>query len=389
MRLNSLAILLLLLASFFVHFLQGTFYSAEGPLGALCLGVVLIIELGCVVWLFLTGEHSPSIVLSQLFFFMLLLTFLLSAPTVWGTLYEAIGEVSTQNQFKNSACFCLMLPTTYLLCRNKAIHPRWYLPFCLALLFIAIVQFFYYQRQMLMTQGIEDDLTNSAAYWFVYLLPFFPLLGKRHPWVAAFIFIIALVFILTGAKRGAIICMGATLLFSLFYYLKHQPFRMSRLLVLATAAAAIAALSAYIYTSDEYLQKRLSTVESMEMGAREIAYQQLLQHWQTDSNPVTVLLGNGTAQSITIWGNYAHNDWLELLIDNGVVGVLLYAALLVGIFIQLLRTPLPFTERWAGFLCLIIWTFQSVFSMGYTSLGLSMLPGLLGLLLAPRPEIQE
>lgn len=382
MMLNSQKTLLLIIILFFVYFLQGIIYSTGNIISISCISIIIAIEFGCTLWLFLQGEKNTPIILMQTLFFILLITFLVSPFTVWGTAYEAIGEISTQSQFKASACFILMYPTTYLLCKKQKIKIKYYTMFSIGLLILSILQFIYYQITMQTHLNSDGDITNNGAYWFVCLLPFLPIILERRPFITLILFLISIFFIITGAKRGAIVCLCIASLFSLFFYLRHRTISFHQIIILTLSLLSIIAFALYLYSTNEYLQMRFQTTNEAGIGTRGIAYKYLLTHWQTDDNLFTSFLGHGTAQTVAVWGNFAHNDWLELLIDNGIIGVILYACLFLSLFMQIYRSSIPFSERWAAYLCLIIWGLKSSFSMGYTEISSSLLLGLLGTLSA-------
>lgn len=387
--LNSQKTLLLIIILFFVYFLQGIIYSTGNIISISCISIIIAIEIYCTLWLFLQGEKDTSIILMETLFFILLITFLISPPTIWGTAYEAIGEISTQGQFKASACFMLMYPTTYFLCRDQKIKNKYYTIFIFALLILSILQFIYSQITIQTHLNSDKGITNNSAYWFVCLLPFLPIILERKPFTTLILFLISIFFIITGAKRGAIVCLCTASLFSLFFYFRHKTISFRLIIILTLSILSIIAFTLYLYSTNEYLQMRFQTTNETGIGTREIAYKALFTHWQTDDNLFTSILGNGTAQTVAVWGNYAHNDWLELLIDNGILGVTFYACLFLSLFIQIYRSSMPFAEKWAAYLCLIIWGLKSFFSMGYTNISSAILPGLLGLLLTPKADCNK
>ena len=114
---------------------------------------------------------------------------------------------------------------------------------------------------------------------------------------------------------------------------------------------------------------------------RDVAYSQLFSHWLNETNPLLFLFGNGTAQTITVWGNYGHNDWLELLIDNGLVGTLVYFAIVVATISYIRKARLSKLNKMSAYLCVLILFMQSCFSMGFTSGENGILVFLLGIII--------
>ena len=51
----------------------------------------------------------------------------------------------------------------------------------------------------------------------------------------------------------------------------------------------------------------------------------------TNTSILQQIFGAGFARTLSIAGNYAHNDWIEMLIDCGFVGLLLYGLFYVAL----------------------------------------------------------
>ncbi len=373
---KALYVLMLL---FLAYWLQGILYPSGSIISQTCLAGVLGIELVCSIFVFFDRNKPLPVTLAFGFFLLLFLTYLLSPSTVWGTANEALGEVSTFGQMRESAVFSLMLPTSYFLFKEFHYENRLIIIFSLGLLGLSVIRFFYDQSQMMALLG-KEDITNNAAYWFICALPTLPLLLKRiGGWWTLALFALCIVFILLGVKRGAILSLAVSALFSLCYYTWKKGLSTVHFFIALFIGVGIAILVGFVYENNEYLQFRLQQTGEKGIGTRDIAYEMLFRHWAIDSNPLTVLFGNGTAQSINVWGNYAHNDWLELLIDNGLLGVILYASFLSSLVFLIHHSQMEFYFRWCAYLCLFNWGAMTTYSMGYTSISNAILPFLLGL----------
>ena len=125
---------------------------------------------------------------------------------------------------------------------------------------------------------------------------------------------------------------------------------------------------------------RVEKTGQVGLGERNIAYTMLFDHWNNEQDPIKFFFGNGTAQTVNIWGNFAHNDWLELLIDNGLSGGCIYLALFILTYIKIYRSELDFSKKIVCYSAFIIWLCQSIYSMGYSGFDNAILFLLLGLL---------
>ena len=143
------------------------------------------------------------------------------------------------------------------------------------------------------------------------------------------------------------------------------------------------------FLDNEYLQRRLEATLEGQSSNRDVAYSQLLDHWLNESNPLIFLFGNGTAQTISVWGNYGHNDWLELLVDNGLFGAVLYFSIFVSTILYIKKARLVFEMKTAAYLCVLILFIQSCFSMGFTGGGNGILVFLLGVIIGNNEYVKR
>jgi O-antigen ligase len=61
----------------------------------------------------------------------------------------------------------------------------------------------------------------------------------------------------------------------------------------------------------------------------------------------------------------AHNDWLELLVDNGIVGALVYALIFILLFKMIIKEK-NIQKRYLLLAIASIWLLKSMFSMSFT-----------------------
>lgn len=372
---NFLNIALIL---FVIYFLQGILYPSGSIISQTVLLLFLIIGLFCYLKTVLRLDNPSFVKLFILFYAILLITFLVSPKTVIGDKNEAIGIVSTFGQFKEISAFVLSFFISYILVRKKDIddvHVWW---FGIIIFILSILRFFF-SRDLLAEEN--EMFTNNAGYFLVATVPYIPFIIKKKKVLGAVIAVILSALIIASAKRGAIVCLMVSLAFMMFYYLKSHKITFKRVFAILLLLAAAATFIYYSIESNEYLMSRIEKTQSEGIGQRSIAYVALWNHWSSDTNLFTFLFGNGMAQTITVWGNYAHNDWLELLIDNGLVGVVIYLMLFVLAFMYIRKMNIGRLYKLSAYLCLIIWFLKTVFSMGYTSMMNVMFCFLLGLII--------
>ena len=374
---------------FILYYLQGILYS-EGSLVSQ-MAILLFLLIGLVYY----GKtalyvHKPFFVSVWLVFYLMqAITFLFSPKVVFGTVYEAIGEVSTLEQFKGISAFSFSFCMGYVVSRKMGgVTEKAILYMGLAFFALAGVRYFYTLNSLL-TSLKADAVTNNSVYFLIGALPFLPFLIKRKKALAVAILIASILLVMFAAKRGAIVCMLAALFFSLLYYLKSNKAKVKTFIIVITLFLGFGYLIYYAYESNEWLLSRMEFMQDNGIGGRGIAYPLLLGHWYNDTNFWTFMFGNGLAQTVAVWGNFAHNDWLELLINNGLVGVVLYLMLFVGMSRFIYKSAFPPAVRLSGYLCILIWFLQPIFSMGYTSISNAEYILLLGLIVGSEKHYRE
>ena len=377
---NKYKILSLALFLFVLYYMQGILYTSGSLISQS--SIFLFLLLGLFFYIrscFLS--RKPFCVTIWIFFFMIqALYFIFSPKMVFGALNEFIGSVSTFDQFKGIATFSLTFFIAYYVAQKIGVSDNFISQIGLILICLTFIRFFYMTITIRTLLG-REDFTNNVGYMMLTTVPYLPILFKRYKFITVLIFFAILTFIFLAAKRGAIISLISVIIFTLFYYLKKNRASIKSIIIILISCLILSVFVYYQYMSNVYLQFRLIETLEGDSSNRDIAYSQLLSHWLNDSNPVSFLFGNGMAYSIVVWGNYAHNDWLELLINNGLFGACVYFLLIVSLWLYIRKSSFDIYSRLAVYLCLIIWGLKSLFSMGYMDINGGIYILLLGLLI--------
>lgn len=77
----------------------------------------------------------------------------------------------------------------------------------------------------------------------------------------------------------------------------------------------------------DYFNHRIEQTLEGDSSNRDVIYGGLIIHFLDETNALKLFLGNGAQATLKIHGGFAHNDWLELLINNGIIGALIYILL--------------------------------------------------------------
>lgn len=219
----------------------------------------------------------------------------------------------------------------------------------------------------------QEEFTNNMGYRFLQIFPLM-FFWQRKPVLQYVLIGYIFTFIVMGLKRGAILIGAICLVWFLYRMLASSSKRTRITIVLLTIAMLIAGsyFLADFYSTSEYFQYRVEqTIEGSSSG-RDNLYASLWEYFINQESFANILFGNGAMMTIMIAGNFAHNDWLELAICQGVLGVIIYFAYFVSLLLIFRRSSRNnMIYNILGMVLLIMFT-SSLFSMSYNSLSLAI-----------------
>ncbi len=356
-----------------LYYLQGILYPS-GIIAQLIILIIILIGL----FSFLTtirhiNRHSPVLFWLSILYTLLTISFILGPKIIYAShLYDYIPTLS---QFKDSSVFCLSMFTGYRIGQKKQLPIKQL--YITTIILTLLVIFFFVKNSISYSSSDSESTTNNSAYSFLYLAPFIALIFSNYKKTSISICSLIFLFVMAGAKRGAIVCMVIMAIIVMRWYHHYYKLNLKTIGLFVFIVTIIGIYSVYHYYNNEYLQLRMESTLSGNSSGRDSIYSDLWNHWINETSIFRALFGNGTAQTCAIAGNYAHNDWLELLIDNGLIGVFVYAILFFSLF-KLLKKYRKKINRYSYLsisLWLYFWLMKSIFSMGYPSIfgGLCMM----------------
>lgn len=278
-------------------------------------------------------------------------------------------------QIGNILCALLPMSMFVYLSQKGVMNNRFITITGLVLLFTSILQYYYAERMAIIRSGVDEDtdITNSATASFLMLLPILFLMKNNiQKWVTL---IICIFFLVMGAKRGNILAAFIPLVLFVHAALKNSR-RSGIKTVLVLALIIGAAFFTYRWvTTNDYLMKRIEQTKEGNTSGRDVIYAGAWHSWYDSNEFITYLLGygfDGTLQQSLTTHRHAHNDWLEVLVDYGLVGVFVYLSVFVTLAFQIKKVK-SYKMRMLLWSAFFIWFFKSLYSMGFTGETLSVL----------------
>lgn len=191
----------------------------------------------------------------------------------------------------------------------------------------------------------------ATGYYFVYasiLLDRIPVLNVIYevlallPWLilldanvkSGILYIVSGFFTLLSMKRGAIIALPVMYVADVLARSKASGRKRDIVKPIGILLLAIALFAALFVGFDTwtggFLTERFS-FEEMASGAGRSDQYALAINAILERDWLHVLVGGGIGSSVSLIGTGIHNEWLEILFSYGVVGFVIYAAMVIGI----------------------------------------------------------
>lgn len=231
---------------------------------------------------------------------------------------------------------------------------------------VAITFYFYFSGRARMEFNGADEVTNNAGYVVLSIIPMFMFLKNRSlKQYLCWAFCLGL--ILLSMKRGAIII--AVLLTGVyFYYLFRESSRSKKLSV--CLILIIALFGAYYsfekrMSSSDYFQSRVDKTMEGNSSGRDVIYAFFWDYYINNTTPEEFLFGKGANATLEIFGQYAHNDWLEIAINQGLFGIVVYLLFWISFLRICLKKNIPPDVKVALWMLFTIYFLKSMFSMSY------------------------
>lgn len=298
------------------------------------------------------------------------------------TVYGIVLIVSTQTIYRLSNA---VSGYTYLLSLYNSLLPifpfyvftrqgqltrsslRWWTIFFL----VAVLMQYQANQQAALLRAMEigssrEEFTSNVGYEFLAIIPLLAFFSdKKIIQYAGLAYVMA--FLLLAMKRGAIL-IGAICLVYLLWSSMRESKGNRKFFVLALSVAIIIAgyfvVQNLLENSDYFLYRWEVTQEGGTSGRDEL-FSTFFNHFINESNPFVFLFGNGAWGTLKLFQQVAHNDWLELAINQGLLGVVVYLVYLTK-FYKVIRTARFSNEiHLAITLLFIISLLRSFFSMSY------------------------
>ncbi len=358
---NDKFIQLLILSLFAAYFSQGVLYAEGSLISQTIFALVMLITLFYFIKSWFSGIHK------NVFFKAWSLLLMVN---IFGFIFTGdIANIFHFGMLKKIFLASLPFFPVYYFARKGVLKTKYIKFFLIVMLPVTILQY-YLQEAYILAQRISIDnlnVVNNTAYTFVALIPFV-FLFKNNKNIANILMAIFMFFIIQGAKRGALIAGVIGLLLFIYYQLRtiKRKHRIRGFLFVSAGTGIMIYYLNQFFESNEYLLYRLQSIEEGSSSGRDIIFASIYNGW-LEGGVFQLLFGFGFASSFKFAGNFAHNDWLELLSNFGLLGIIIYAVLFYHGFKMIISKGWGPSKKIMVLCVMMTWLSVSLVSMGYIS----------------------
>ena len=361
----------LYIASWCLYYLQGTLYAESSILSKSLFAINMLVALFYVFEV--NNRYKLPAYFKGLNWLLLLFTvYTMALYAIYGAYVMVDGEYFESSSYVKAIYLSLFpIYPFYAFAKKGYVNKEKIRKWAIVFIIITTASYFY-ENQKRVAALIEvgsdiENVTNNTSYVFLSLVPFL-VFYKKYPIIQYIGLSYIAFYVISGMKRGAILI--AVICICIFIYDNYKKSASKKRLFLIVFTflwlfIGIVYLSDYLAHSS-YFQIRLAqTMEGKSSGRDEI-YSHI---WSVfiNSDLLNVLLGYGANGSIIKTGKFAHSDWLEILINQGLVGVFFYLYYWKQ-FYKTWKTSYDIDTKSAIGLLLIIFFIKSIFSMSYASM---------------------
>ena len=357
-----------------LYYLQGIVYTTGGAISSALLGINLIVSVNCALKV-MRWRNKP-IYFRGLNMLMLLFTvygfiLVLMGPS---TLYYPISGISMPAYNYIKSIYLSLLPIyPFYYYTKKGYLTAEHLRIWGGIFLVSVtLSYFRTQREALealIERGSKaDEITNNSGYLFLSCLPLLVLYRKKPIIQFAFLaFVMA--FIVMGMKRGAIALGLASSVYFMWQAITKSKGKTRFLFIVLSVSICIGSVLFFIHqmSSSDYMMKRIEDTLAGNSSGRDGLYSFFWKYFTEDSCFIHYLLGRGANGTLDIYYNYAHNDWLEIAVNQGLLGIFVYAFYWFG-FLKTWKRAKNIDAKTIIALIILIFFAKTIFSMSYADM---------------------
>lgn len=353
-----------------VYYLQGVLYPSGGALSTGLLAICLLVSAKCAFKVIKWNDNPGffrGLNLLMLMFTMYGFAYILINPSI--VHFSSGFSVPSYGYIKQIYLSLLPIYAFYYYSRKGYLTKEHLLLWGYIFLFSAAMSYFRTQQEALQALALRgstrEEITNNGGYLFLSCIPLLVLYRKK-PLIQFTLLAFVMAFIVMGMKRGAIAIGGVVSLYFMSQAIKNARGKTKFLFISLSVALCLGVVYFFIYmmTTSDYMMRRIEQTMEGDSSNRDILYSFFWSYFTEKADDIHFLIGRGANGTLEIVNDYAHNDWLEIAVNQGLLGIFIYAFYWKK-FCSTWRRAINTEAKTILAMVGIIYFAQTIFSMSY------------------------
>lgn len=339
----------------------------SGLLPTLCRYTIIIWSFAYYIKTVANFQKEPAVVKALSIFYLSLAIYGTIALVEGKTLHTPTTPIVPINYIYKTSWSLLPIFAFYNFAKEGKLTKQFMQKWVYVFVVVATISFYFGMLHALAKHEGEEDATNNGGYIIVSLLPMFIFLKDRSK--QQYLLIAgALLLAFLSMKRGAILVAGIAVAVYFWYLFRNskKSRKLQILVVLMVAASGGVYVFDRLLTTSAHFQERVEDTMEGDTNGRDFIQGFLIDYYMTQYTPTEQLVGRGGNATLDVLGLFAHNDWIELGINQGLLGMLLYLFFWISFVKLLMNRSVPPEVKTALAMIFAIYFLKTFFSMSYS-----------------------
>lgn len=220
----------------------------------------------------------------------------------------------------------------------------------------------------------QEEYTITAVYSFLSLLPLIVLFKKNQ--VLQFILLgLMFFYFIMSSKRGAIILAGISSILLILSMVFHNS---NKKKIIAIVMTAILMVVAFVFINHQietsaYFSARLDQTVDGYTSRREEYVKIILDYYFNNTTIVQFFTGIGAQGTLSVNESFAHNDWVAILLEQGLIGALFYLLYWLTFIYTWVKSRVNYDAFVVIGLLIVVGFGKTLFSMYYLPISAEMM----------------
>lgn len=225
-----------------------------------------------------------------------------------------------------------------------------------------------------MVEPTKEEFTITCVYSFLSILPLV-ILFKNKILLQFVLIAVMFVYCVLGAKRGPVILGGIS---SILLILSMFPRSDMKKKVLIASVTVVFLFSIYAFmmhqmeTSPYFAMRVDQTLNGYTSGRDDYA-KKIYDFYMNSTTTTQFFIGMGAQSTLSVNESYAHNDWLGIALEQGLLGFVLYLLYWMGFVYTWIKSKKNYDSFVVIGLLFFIGFGKTLFSMYYLPISAEMI----------------